>query len=114
MAEIINLNHFRKARQKADKETQAARNRVRHGRRKDERQRLELEDKRRERELDDRRLRDDELDGDQCRRDETVDTAYPFQSHVLLPGCGVVRTLPFQDISHATVAMTSRAPAASG
>ena len=34
MAEIVNLNQFRKARQKADKDTQAARNRVRHGRRK--------------------------------------------------------------------------------
>ncbi len=58
MAEIINLNHFRKAKQKAEKKSQAARNRVRHGRRKDDRVRLEMEEERRRQDLDGRNIRD--------------------------------------------------------
>ena len=54
MAEIINLNHFRKSNQKADKETQAAQNRVRHGRRKDDRQRQDRDDERQRQDLDGR------------------------------------------------------------
>lgn len=65
MAEIINLNHFRKTRQKADKETLAARNRLRHGRRKDDRRRRDGEEERRRRDLDGRRLGDDGLGGDE-------------------------------------------------
>ncbi|NQV61113.1 MAG: DUF4169 family protein [Alphaproteobacteria bacterium] len=64
MAEIVNLNHFRKARQKADKDTQAARNRVRHGRRKDDRQRQDGEAERRRRDLDGRQLGEDGPGGD--------------------------------------------------
>ncbi|MDP7547717.1 MAG: DUF4169 family protein [Alphaproteobacteria bacterium] len=65
MAEIVNLNQFRKARQKADKDTQAARNRVRHGRRKDDRQRRDGEEDRRRRDLDGRHLGDDAPRGDE-------------------------------------------------
>ncbi len=56
MAEIVNLNHFRKARKKADKDLRATRNRARHGRRKDDRKRLEVEEERRRRDLDGRNL----------------------------------------------------------
>ncbi len=65
MAEIINLNHFRKARLKDDKDAQAAQNRVRHGRRKDDRKRQRLEDERRRQKLDEHRLRDDDMGEDE-------------------------------------------------
>ncbi len=65
MAEIVNLNHFRKARQKADKDTQAARNRMHHGRRKDDRQRQDREEHRRRQKLDGRQLGDDGHGGDE-------------------------------------------------
>jgi len=52
VAEIINLNHFRKAKNKADKKTRAAHNRVRHGRRKDDRLRHELKEERQRQDLD--------------------------------------------------------------
>ena len=64
MAEIINLNHFRKSNQKADKETQAAQNRVRHGRRKDDCQRQDRDDERQRQDLDGRHLGDDGIGGD--------------------------------------------------
>lgn len=51
MAEVVNLNHFRKAKKKADKDTQTASNRVRHGRRKGDRQRQDMEESRRQRNL---------------------------------------------------------------
>ena len=60
MAEVINLNHFRKAKRKAEKETCAVANRVRHGRRKDDRARQRQEAERRQRDLDGRNLDDDE------------------------------------------------------
>ena len=62
MAEVINLNHFRKAKRKADKETQAARNRVRHGRRKDDRLRQDVGETRRQRDLDGRVLDKGKID----------------------------------------------------
>ncbi len=62
MAEVINLNHFRKANLKADKDTQAAYNRARHGRRKDDRACQEGEEQRRRQNLEGRRL--DERDPD--------------------------------------------------
>ncbi|MDA1098334.1 MAG: DUF4169 family protein [Proteobacteria bacterium] len=65
MAEIVNLNHVRKARQKADKVTQAARNRAHHGRRNDDRQRQDREEERRRRDLDGRHLGDDGPGGDE-------------------------------------------------
>jgi hypothetical protein len=71
MAEIVNLNHFRKARQKANNDTRAARNRARHGRRKDDRQRLELEAERRRRDLDGR------ISGDGGSGDGSLDADDP-------------------------------------
>ncbi len=65
MAKIVNLNQFRKARQKADEDTQAVRNRERRGRRKDDRQRHEKEEERRRQDLDGRHLGDDSLGGDE-------------------------------------------------
>lgn len=65
MAEVINLNHFRKAKQKTDKDTQAERNRVRHGRRKDDRHRQDSDDARQRRDLDGHHLDDDGLGGDE-------------------------------------------------
>ena len=59
MAEIINLNHFRKSKQKANKEIQAAQNRVRRGRCKDDRRRLDRDDERQRLGLDGRHLGDD-------------------------------------------------------
>jgi hypothetical protein len=60
VAEVINLNHFRKAKRKAEKETRAVANRVRHGRRKDDRKHQQREEERRQRELDGRNLDNDE------------------------------------------------------
>jgi hypothetical protein len=66
MAEVINLNHFRKAKSKADKDTQAAHNRLRHGRRKDDRMRQKAEEQRRRQDLEGRRLEGRDLeDGDE-------------------------------------------------
>jgi hypothetical protein len=65
MAEIVNLNHIRKARQKAEKAAQSTQNRVRHGRRKDDRRLHDSEDDRRRRDLDGRRLGDDVPGGDE-------------------------------------------------
>ncbi len=62
MAEIVNLNHFRKAKKKTDKAAQAPRNRVRHGRRKSDRKRDDLEEQRRQQNLEGRRLEDRETD----------------------------------------------------
>jgi hypothetical protein len=65
MAKIVNLNQIRKTRQKAGEDTQAARNRERHGRRKDDRQRHEKEEERRRQDLDGHQLGDDSFDGDE-------------------------------------------------
>ncbi len=62
MAEIINLNHFRKAKSKAEKDTQAAHNRARHGRRRGDRERQEADEHRRRRDLDGRRFERRDLD----------------------------------------------------
>ncbi|MEX0758976.1 MAG: DUF4169 family protein [Tistlia sp.] len=56
MAEIVNLRQQRKARARAERVEQAATNRVRHGRTKDERQRQENDAERRRRQLDGLRL----------------------------------------------------------
>ena len=62
MTAVINLNHFRKTRKEAEKNTLAARNRVRHGRRKDDRRRNEMAEERSTRDLDGRCLESDGLD----------------------------------------------------
>ena len=62
MTAVINLNHFRKTRKEAEKNTLAARNRVRHGRRKDGRRRIEMAEERSTRNIDGRCLESDGLD----------------------------------------------------
>ena len=62
MTVVNNLNHFRKTRKEAGKNTLAARNRVRHGCRKDDRRRNEMAEKRSTRDLDGRCLESDGLD----------------------------------------------------
>ena len=71
MAEVINLNHFRKAQKKAEKDTQSARNRVRHGRRKDDRKRHRKDEDRRQQDLDGQVLAGDRKD-DNTGGDEPV------------------------------------------
>lgn len=56
MADIINLNKYRKARRKAEESSEAAENRVRHGRTKAEKSRGLKDAVRSERELDDKRM----------------------------------------------------------
>jgi hypothetical protein len=56
MAEIVNLNRYRKQRDRKEKAKDAAENRVRHGRRKLERDRDHREQERAAKELDDKRL----------------------------------------------------------
>lgn len=52
MAELINLNKVRKARERAQAKAQAAENRVKHGRGKDEKAVSKLESDRAQRDLD--------------------------------------------------------------
>ena len=68
MAEIVNLNHFRKTKKKTEKTAQAASNRERHGRRKSDRQRQELEESRRKRELTGHVLENTASDGESDSR----------------------------------------------
>jgi len=63
MAEIVNLNKYRKARKRAEEATGAAGNRVRHGRSKTERTQTLADISRSERGLDDKRI--DRPDDDQ-------------------------------------------------
>ena len=56
MGEIVNLNRFRKARSKAEKEKQADENRVRHGRPKSEKRQTGNERERSDRDLDGKKL----------------------------------------------------------
>jgi hypothetical protein len=56
MAEIVNLNRFRKRRDRKDAAKTAAENRVRFGLRKVERERDRLEKERFAKEIDDKRL----------------------------------------------------------
>jgi hypothetical protein len=56
MADIVNLNRYRKARQQAENEQAAAQNRARHGRTKAERQREESNAERIRRLIDNARL----------------------------------------------------------
>jgi hypothetical protein len=56
MGEVVNLNRFRKARAKAEKEQQAEQNRLRHGRPKAEKRQTESERERGERDLDGKKL----------------------------------------------------------
>jgi len=51
-AEIVNLNKARKARMRVDKDRAAAENRIRYGRTKSERERLDAEEARRRREIE--------------------------------------------------------------
>ena len=70
MTAVINLNHFRKTRKKAEKNTLAARNRVRHGRRKDDLWRNEMTEKRSTRDLDGSCLESDGLDDNEAAWDD--------------------------------------------
>ena len=70
MTAVINLNHFRKTRKKAEKNTLAARNRARHGRRKDDRRRNEMVEERSTRDLDGRCLESDGLDDNEAAWDD--------------------------------------------
>lgn len=63
MADIVNLNKYRKARKRAEQEADAAGNRVRHGRSKAEKSRTLTDIVRSERGLDDKRI--DRPDDDQ-------------------------------------------------
>lgn len=56
MAEIINLNRARKARQRAEEQQQAVENRIRFGRTRAEKQREALEKERAERDSDGKKL----------------------------------------------------------
>ncbi|MDD3797801.1 MAG: DUF4169 family protein [Novosphingobium sp.] len=60
MAEIVNLRLARKAKQRAEKERQAEANRARHGLSRIERKYREQEAERAKRELDGKKLRDDD------------------------------------------------------
>ena len=66
MTAVINLNHFRKTRKEAEKNTLAARNRVRHGRRIFDRRRNEMAEERRTRDLEGRCLESDGLDDNEA------------------------------------------------
>jgi hypothetical protein len=56
MAEIVNLNRFRKERERTAKARAAEENRVRHGRRKEERERNEALARQAEKTLDDKKI----------------------------------------------------------
>ncbi len=56
MAEIINLNRFRKERDRATKGKTADENRARHGRTKEERDRAEATTRKAEKTLDDKKI----------------------------------------------------------
>lgn len=56
MGDVINLNQYRKARARAEKERQAAENRVRHGRTRGERKANKAEQERQAAELEGKRL----------------------------------------------------------
>lgn len=58
MAEVINLNRARKAKQRAEAETRAAENRIAFGRTKAEKQRATAERKQRDAELNGKKLED--------------------------------------------------------
>ena len=70
MTAVINLNHYRKTRNKAEKNTLAARNRVRHGRRKDDRRRNEIAEERSTRDLDGCCHESDSLDDNEAAWDD--------------------------------------------
>ena len=72
MTAVINLNHFRKTKKKAEKNTLAARNRVRHGRRKDDGRRNEVAEERSTRDLDGRCLESDGLNDNEAAWDDYV------------------------------------------
>jgi hypothetical protein len=56
MADIVNLNRYRKQRDRRGAETDAAANRVRHGRSKAEREKLRRESDKAAKDLDNKRL----------------------------------------------------------
>jgi len=58
MGEVVNLNRFRKAREKVEREAQAAANRTKYGRTKDERQRHKDEGVRTAKDLDGKKIDD--------------------------------------------------------
>lgn len=60
MGDVINLNHYRKARARAEKERLAAENRARHGQTRAVRQTAKADEERRAAELDGKRLTEEE------------------------------------------------------
>lgn len=56
MGDVVNLNRFRKARAKAEKERQAGENRILHGRPKSEKQQTDAERERGDHDLDGKKL----------------------------------------------------------
>jgi hypothetical protein len=56
MAELVNLNKFRKAKARREAEERAAQNRIRHGMPKSERQKARREAERAKKSVDDKRL----------------------------------------------------------
>ncbi|MDP6568124.1 MAG: DUF4169 family protein [Alphaproteobacteria bacterium] len=60
MAEVVNLNRFRKARRKAEKTSRSAKNRARHGRPKDQQERERRAKDTDDGALDGKRLNDDD------------------------------------------------------
>jgi len=56
LSKIVNLNHYRKERRRAEAELRASQNRIRFGRRKDERSKESGERERTNREIENKRL----------------------------------------------------------
>ncbi|UEM02135.1 DUF4169 family protein [Skermanella rosea] len=58
MGDVVNLNRFRKAREKSEREAQAAANRAKHGRTREQRAREKDEAARRTKELEGKKIDD--------------------------------------------------------
>lgn len=72
-AEIVNLNKFRKAKERADQERQAELNRAKYGRSKSERQQDENDDSRRNKLLDGAKLANAQPASNDTGRDSAAD-----------------------------------------
>lgn len=72
-AEIVNLNKFRKAKERTDKERQAELNRAKHGRTKIERQREEDDGERRNKLLDGAKLATGQQPSNDTGRESAAD-----------------------------------------
>ena len=69
MGKVLNLNHYRKLRERREREAKAAANRAKYGQPKPETARLQLESERDQAELDDKLLED------KSNRDGTPDVS---------------------------------------